>query len=146
MRPGPSSRALESITRNLIDTQDGATWFAEQIWGVFLRYDLGSEHPLIGRSAPDFELTDGTRLAGLLGSGKGVLLDFGTHGALQRTARRWAERILYAASDVKERLGVSAVLVRPDGVVAWVAEAAPDLQQLSIEAARWFGSPDQVQR
>jgi 2-polyprenyl-6-methoxyphenol hydroxylase-like FAD-dependent oxidoreductase len=144
MRPSPSSRALESITRNLIDTQDGATWFAEQIWGVSLRYDLGSEHPLIGRSAPDFELTNGARLGSLLGPGKGVLLDFGTHGALQSTAQRWAERIVYVASDVKERLGVSAALVRPDGVVAWVAKAAPDLQQLSVEAARWFGSPDQV--
>jgi hypothetical protein len=144
MRPSPSSRALESITRNLIDTQDGATWFADQIWGVSLRYDLGSEHPLIGRSAPDFELTNGARLGSLLGPGKGVLLDFGTHGALQSTAQRWAERIVYVASDVKERLGVSAALVRPDGVVAWVAKAAPDLQQLSVEAARWFGSPDQV--
>ena len=142
MRPSPSSRALESITRNLIDTQDGATWFAEQIWGVTLRYDLGSEHPLVGRSVPDFDLSNGNRLASVFSSGKGVLLDFGGHGALQGVADRWADRIVYAAPDAEVSFGLSAVLVRPDGIVAWVAESAPDIGQLVVGASRWFGQPD----
>src|SRR5689334_9073468 len=54
MRPSRSSRALGAIVRDLISTRDGATYFAERAWGVSLRYDLGSDHPLVGRSAPDF--------------------------------------------------------------------------------------------
>jgi 2-polyprenyl-6-methoxyphenol hydroxylase-like FAD-dependent oxidoreductase len=53
MRPSRNSRALEAILRDLIDTRDGATYFAERVWGVSLRYDLGNEHPLVGRSCPD---------------------------------------------------------------------------------------------
>ena len=56
MRPSRSSRALEAIIRDLIETRDGATYFAERVWGVSLRYDLGGSHPLVGRSVPDFEL------------------------------------------------------------------------------------------
>ena len=40
--------------RNLARTPDGATYFAEQLWGVSLHYDLGGGHPLVGYSAPDF--------------------------------------------------------------------------------------------
>src|SRR5258708_31080267 len=58
MRPSRSSRALEAIIRDLIDTRDGATYFAERVWGVSLRYDLSGSHPLEGRTAPDFELAD----------------------------------------------------------------------------------------
>jgi 2-polyprenyl-6-methoxyphenol hydroxylase-like FAD-dependent oxidoreductase len=69
MRPSPASRALETIMRDLIDTRDGATFFAEQIWGVAMAYDLGGDHPLVGRSAPDFAFPDNTRLGDLLRSG-----------------------------------------------------------------------------
>jgi hypothetical protein len=65
----PSSRALQAVVRDLIDTRDGATYFADCIWGVSLRYDLGDKHPLVGRSCPDFELEDGTRLGTLLRGG-----------------------------------------------------------------------------
>ena len=71
MRPGSSLRALAAIVRNLIDTRDGASYFAARVWGVSLCYDLGGGHPLVGRSAPDFALGDGTRLNELLRPGKG---------------------------------------------------------------------------
>jgi 2-polyprenyl-6-methoxyphenol hydroxylase-like FAD-dependent oxidoreductase len=142
MRPSRSSRALEAIVRDLIDTRDGATYFAERVWGVFLRYDLGGRHPLVGRSAPDFEFADGTRLNELLRTGQGLLLDFGARSSLQVRASRWRGRINYAASDAKDRLGVTALLVRPDGVVAWASEEAPDNAEASQAAARWFGEPD----
>jgi hypothetical protein len=48
------------------------------------------------------------------------------------------------ASDVKDRLGLSAVLVRPDGVVAWAAEAGPETQEAAQAGARWFGEPEEV--
>ena len=144
MRPSRSSRALEAIIRDLIDTRDGATYFAERVWGVSLRYDLGGSHPLVGRSAPDFELLDGTRLGALLGKGRGLLLDFDVRAPLQALASRWNDRITYVASDARDRLGLSAVFVRPDGFVAWAGEATPDLEEAAQAASRWFGEPGAV--
>jgi hypothetical protein len=141
MRPTRSTRALEAIIRDLIDTRDGSTYFAERVWGVSLRYDLGGGHPLVGLSAPDFELADGTRLAELLGKGKGLFLDFDARSQFRALAARWSGRMAYVASEVKDRLGLSAVLVRPDGVVAWAAEAVPDAEQAAQAASRWFGEP-----
>jgi hypothetical protein len=89
MRPSASSRALEGIVRDLIDTRDGATYFAGRVWGVSRRYDPGGGHPLVGRSAPDFELANGTRLNELLRTGKGLLLDFYARSPLQALAGRW---------------------------------------------------------
>ncbi len=144
MRPSRSSRALEAIIRDLIDTRDGATYFAERVWGVSLRYDLGGRHPLVGRSAPDFELADGTKLGDLLRTGRGLFVDFDARAPLQALATRWNSRIAYVANDAKDRLGLSAILVRPDGVVAWAVEAAPDAEEIARAAARWFGEPGKL--
>ncbi|WCM22870.1 FAD-dependent monooxygenase [Paraburkholderia bryophila] len=141
MRPSRSSRALEAIMRDLIDTRDGATYFAERVWGTALRYDLGDSHPLVGRSAPDFESIDGTRLGQLLQNGRGLLLDFDSRPSLHALASRWRGRIAYISGDVRDRLGLSAVLVRPDGCVAWVGEACPDHDAALQAASRWFGEP-----
>ena len=146
MRPSRSSRALEAIIRDLIDTRDGATYFAERVWGVSLRYDLGGDHPLVGRSAPEFELTDGTKLGELLRSGRGLLLDFDPRSPFQALANRWSGRITYIARDAKDRLGLSAVLVRPDGVVAWAGEAAADHEEALRAASRWFGEPGEARQ
>ncbi|NPT35328.1 FAD-dependent monooxygenase [Paraburkholderia xenovorans] len=146
MRPSRSSRALEAIMRDLIDTRDGATYFAERVWGTALRYDLGSSHTLVGRSAPDFELIDGTRLGELFTKGRGLLLDFDALPSLQALASRWSDRITYVASDVKDRLGVSAVLVRPDGFVAWAGEASPNHDEATQAASQWFGKPEEEGR
>ncbi|MGO6818478.1 FAD-dependent monooxygenase [Rhizobium leguminosarum] len=136
MRPSRSTRALEAIIRDLIDTRDGATYFAERVWGVSLRYDLGSSHPLVGRSAPD--LADGTKLGDRLRQGKGLLLDFDAGAPLQALASRW-NGITYVAGDARDRLGLSALLVRPDGFVAWAGEAVPDNEEAAQAASRWFG-------
>lgn len=146
MRPSRSSRALEAIIRDLIDTCDGATYFAERVWGVSLRYDLGGNHPLVGRSVPDFELIDGTTIGDLLSEGRGLFLDFDSRAPLQALASRWRGRIAYVARDVRDRLGASAVLVRPDGFVAWAGEGAPDHEDLSRAASRWFGEPEEAHR
>ncbi|MFM9928414.1 FAD-dependent monooxygenase [Variovorax sp. H27-G14] len=145
MRPSRSSRALEAIVRDLMETRDGATYFAQRVWGVLLRYDLGDSHPLVGRSAPDFELADGTRLGDHLRSGNGLLLDFDAGAPLQALASRWRGRITYIAGAVKDGLGLNAVLVRPDGIVAWAGAGAPDgtdapdQEALAQAASRWFG-------
>ena len=144
MRPSSSSRALEAIVRDLIDTRDGATYFAERVWGVCLRYDLAGDHPLMGRSAPDFDLLDGTKLAQRLRHGRGLFLDFDPRAPLQALATRWGDRIAYVAGDASDRLGLSAVLVRPDGFVAWAAENTVDLELAARAASRWFGEPEPV--
>ena len=143
MRPSRSTRALEAILRDLIDTRDGATYFAERIWGLSLRYEMGGgdgNHPLVGRSAPDFALTDGTRLGERLRSGKGLLLDFDARAPLQTLAGRWPDRIAYVASDAEDSLGLTAVLIRPDGIVAWAGDGSADQEALTQAASRWFGA------
>jgi hypothetical protein len=141
MRPTPSSQAVAAILRDLIDTRDGATYFAERVWGVSLCYDLGDGHPLVGRSAPDFTLSDGTKLGALLSKGQGLLLDFDNGGPLRALASHWGERIAYRASGAHNQLGLSAVLVRPDGVVAWTAQEKPSFESAHQAVSRWFGNP-----
>jgi 2-polyprenyl-6-methoxyphenol hydroxylase-like FAD-dependent oxidoreductase len=136
MRPTPSTRALAAIIRDLIETRDGATYFAERVWGVSLRYDLGSPHPLVGCSVPDFKLAGGTKIGDLLRDGRGLLLDFDSDAALHALASRWRKRLTYVATDAEDRLGLRAVLVRPDGFVAWACEAAPDLEEFAHAMAR----------
>ncbi|NPC46798.1 FAD-dependent oxidoreductase [Corallococcus sp. AB032C] len=138
MRPSPHSRALEAILRDVLDTRDGATYFAERLWGVSLRYDLGEQHPLVGRSCPDFEWEDGERLGTRLRDGTGLLLDFGRHASLQALDGLWGDQVRYVASDVRNRLGLNAVLVRPDGFVAWASDTTPNPEELTRAAARWF--------
>ncbi|EGP55532.1 oxygenase (tetracycline 6-hydroxylase) protein [Agrobacterium tumefaciens F2] len=139
MRPSRSTRALAAIIRDLIETRDGATYFAERVWGVSIRYELGGEHPLVGRSVPDFKLADGRRTGELLREGSGLLLNFAADASLEALVHRWNGRIAYVAGDVEDRLGLSAVLVRPDGIVAWATESIPDEAEIAEVAARWFG-------
>jgi 2-polyprenyl-6-methoxyphenol hydroxylase-like FAD-dependent oxidoreductase len=139
MRPTPSSRALQAIVRSLIETRDGATYFAERLWGVGLRYDLGDDHPLVGHSAPDFRLVDGTRLNEHLRAGRGLLLDFEARASLRALGGQWADQIHYVASDATDRFGMSALLVRPDGTVAWVGDAAAAKEGAAQAACQWFG-------
>jgi hypothetical protein len=141
MRPTPGARALQAIMRDLIATRDGATYFAERVRGVSLRYDFGGRHPLVGRSVPDFELSDGTTIGECLRQAKGILLDFDTREPLQVLASRWGDRISYIAGEPKDRLGLSAVLLRPDGFVAWASDGASDNEEAAQAAVRWFGEP-----
>ncbi|MER7462810.1 FAD-dependent monooxygenase [Streptomyces sp. NPDC097981] len=142
MRPDPHGRAIQGVLRDLIGTRDGATYVFQKLSGAWIRYDLGSEHPLVGRSAPDLCLEDGTRLGDLLRDGRGVALDFSDGRLLQDSAMGWESRIRYAAGPAENDLGLGAVLVRPDGVVAWAGDRCPDREGFGRAAERWFGSPD----
>ena len=139
LTPTPQARALEGVVRALADTRDGATWFAEQLWGVSLRHDLGEGHPLAGRSAPDLEFGDGRRLAHALRRGQGVLFDLAGDAALRDAVAPWRDRIGIVHGDARDTLGLAALLVRPDGVVAWASDRAADRAGLGHAAARWFG-------
>lgn len=135
MRPDPSSRALAAVMRELMGTRDGATYFAERVWGATLGYD-GGGHALVGRSCPDFELADGTRLGAWLHEGHGILLDF--DGSLAALDGTWGARVRYVMAHAKDRLGLTAVLVRPDGFVAWASDEQPLAADVVAAAARWF--------
>ena len=136
----PSSRALQAVLRDLIATRDGATYFAERVWGVSLRYDLGEEHSLVGRSCPDFEFEDGTRPGTRLQDGSGLLLDFGRPASLQSLDGLWGDQVRYVPTGAKDRLGLHALLVRPDGFVAWASDTTPSPERVTGAAARWFAS------
>jgi len=139
MRPDPHARATERLMRALINTSDGATCIAEQVWGVSLQYELDGDHPLVGRSAPDFEFADGRRLGELLRTGQGLLLDFVADSDLGRLATPWSQQVSYLSCRVKNSLGLHALLIRPDGVVAWATNSDVDIDQFKRIVMRWFG-------
>jgi 2-polyprenyl-6-methoxyphenol hydroxylase-like FAD-dependent oxidoreductase len=145
MKPGPTARALNAIIRDLIDTSDGATYFASRVWGINTHYDLGGEHPLIGRSVPNFEFEDGATIGGLMHDGRGVLLDFDNHASLKALADEFGDQIKHISGNVKDRLGANALLIRPDGIIAWAADNNPDYGKLWEAALCWFVSNSEVE-
>jgi len=129
MKPEPYSRALRAVLGDLARTEDGATYLAGSIGGLRQRYDLGSDDPRVGRSAPEIVLADGTRLADHLHGGAGVLILSGDGDPLLDAAEAAPDRLAVVAGDGP------AMLVRPDGIVAWVAGDG-DLEEA---LGRWFG-------
>ncbi len=139
MRPDPHARAIANVIRDLIETREGTSYFVEKISGVSLRYDLPGDHALIGRSVPDLEFEDGTRVGMLLEDGKGLLLELAGNDELAVLGKRWPGRLKYVAAKAKDGKGLAAVLVRPDGFVAWAADSESDLSGLEEAMGRWFG-------
>ena len=105
-----------------------------------MRYNLPGDHPLIGCSAPDFELQDGIRLGEHLHNGKGLLLELTGGRKLHDLGRLWNDRLNYASAQAKDSKSLTAILVRLDGFVAWVAEREPDLSTAERSIERWFGA------
>ena len=138
MKPDPHARALQAIIRDLMSTRDGVTYFAGRVWGIHTQYNLGGGHPLTGHSVPNFEFEDGTTIGELMRDGQGILLDFDMNASLKTLAGEYSDRIRYISGDAKEQLGISAALIRPDGIVAWAADSDPDYSELQQAAARWF--------
>ncbi|BBX82654.1 FAD-dependent monooxygenase [Mycolicibacterium aubagnense] len=137
LEPTASARAMAGIVRDLMATRDGATYFAERAQGLYMRYDLGGRHQLIGCSAPDFELADGTRLGALLRDGVGVLFDFQRNAGLQAIGHRFRDGLRYVGGPAKDQLGLGAVLVRPDGMVAWACDDEPDCGAVVDVLSQW---------
>ena len=140
MRPDPKARALYAILRDVMDTRDGATYFAERQWGITTRYDLGGDHPLVGHSVPNFEFEDGTTIGELMRDGRGMLLDFNGNASLRALASEFGDRVKFVSGRAKEQLGLSAVLIRPDGFTAWASDSEPDERSIRRAIALWFGS------
>ena len=70
--------------------------------------------------------------------GQGILLDFDGNASLKTLAGEYGDQIKYVSGQAKEQLGLSAVLIRPDGIIAWASDNDPDCSELQEAAARWF--------
>lgn len=133
MKPDPASRAMNAVVRDLMSTRDGATYIAERVWGVSTHYDLGGEHELVGYSTPNFEFEDGSTVGELLRDGQGILLDFEGSASLKGLSAGWVK---YVSRPAKQRFDLSAVLIRPDGIIAWATDSGLELGELRGAAAR----------
>ncbi|HEY8894494.1 MAG TPA: FAD-dependent monooxygenase [Niastella sp.] len=138
MKPGPGARAMNAIMRDLIDTRDGATYIASRVWGIHTNYNLRGHYPLAGYSVPNFEFEDGSTIGELMRDGKGILIDFSTNTSPEMLAGRYSSGLKYVSGSVKDRLGVSAALIRPDGIVAWATDSETDYNELQQALVKWF--------
>ncbi|MEV8636646.1 FAD-dependent oxidoreductase [Streptosporangium sp. NPDC051023] len=142
MKPDPHAQAVQGLIRDLLGTRGGTTYVFEKMSGSSIRYELGSEQPLVGRNAPDFRFEDGTRLGDLMQDGRGVALDFSTDHRLRDSATGRESRMRYAAGPAKNDLGLSAVLVRPDGIVVWAGDRDFDQKAFERAVSQWFGTSE----
>ncbi|URN17581.1 MULTISPECIES: rifampin monooxygenase [Streptomyces] len=130
LSPEPGARAVRGLLAELMRFEEVNRHLTEKITATGIRYDFGEGHELLGRRLRDVELTRG-RLYELMRGGRGLLLD--RTGRL--SAAGWADRVDHVV-DPGAALDVPAVLLRPDGHVAWVGE---DPRELSDRLAAWFG-------
>ncbi|MEV8633040.1 FAD-dependent monooxygenase [Streptosporangium sp. NPDC051023] len=140
MRPDSHARALRAVVADLAETVAGTTYFVKKISGIWQRYDIPGDHPLVGASAPDLELADGSRLADRLHEGVALLLD--PSGELGALTEGYGDRLKVVEGGLPERPELAGVFVRPDGFVAWAADAG-QADPASLEAAlsTWLGAP-----
>jgi 2-polyprenyl-6-methoxyphenol hydroxylase-like FAD-dependent oxidoreductase len=142
-------QALVGVVSELASMDEPRKWLAGIHSGLDIRYDLGEGHPLLGRRMPDLDLVtaDGPlRVFELLHDARPVLLNLGEPGGFDISP--WADRVQLIDATYKGEwelpvLGAvtapTAVLIRPDGYVAWVG----DRTQLGLPEAltTWFGPP-----
>ncbi|MER6637285.1 rifampin monooxygenase [Streptomyces microflavus] len=129
---GPGATALREMFAKLMDFEEVNRYVTGMITAVDVRYDLGEGHELLGRRLRDLPLGQG-RLYELMHGGRGLLLD--RTGEL--SVAGWEDRVDHVA-DAAEELDAPAVLLRPDGHVAWAGE---EQKELNGALPRWFGAP-----
>ncbi|MFF5805108.1 rifampin monooxygenase [Streptomyces sp. NBC_01565] len=132
LKADPGAVALRELFSELLDFEEVNRYVTEMTSGVGVRYDFGEGHELLGRRMRDIGLKRG-RLYGLMHGGRGLLLD--QTGRL--SVAGWEDRVDHVV-DVSEELDAPAVLLRPDGHVAWAGE---DQQELLGRLPMWFGAP-----
>lgn len=144
---GAEAQPLRDVLSELIQYPEVARHLAAKVSGLDIRYDVGGgTSPVLGTRMPHVPLTVGNRTTSsteLLRPGRGVLLELAGNAVLRRRAQGWRDRvdIVSATADVPAEssplAGSTAVLVRPDGHVAWAAPGSH--QNVAASLARWFG-------
>jgi 2-polyprenyl-6-methoxyphenol hydroxylase-like FAD-dependent oxidoreductase len=139
MRGDAYSSALRGVVTDFLGTPDGATYYVKRISGLWQRYDLGGGHPLVGATMPDLRLEDGTRLVDHARGGRALLVDLAGDDRLTALAEPYAGLVEVVRSG-SDGAGLSGLLVRPDGFVAWAsADGAGDPAGLEAALTRWWG-------
>jgi 2-polyprenyl-6-methoxyphenol hydroxylase-like FAD-dependent oxidoreductase len=148
-RPDDRTKALRETMSELLGMDEPRRRFAADMSGLDIHYDLGEGHPLLGRRMPDLDLvTDNgpLRVFTLLHDARPVLLNLGEPGSFDIAP--WADRVQlidakYDGAWELPALGTvtapTAVLIRPDGHVAWVGDRHP--LGLPDALTTWFGPP-----
>ncbi|MEU5542780.1 rifampin monooxygenase [Streptomyces sioyaensis] len=131
MGTDPGTTALRELFSELLDFEEVNRYVTEMITAVGVHYDFGEGHALLGRRMRDVGLKRG-RLYELMHGGRGLLID--QTGRL--SVAGWADRVDHVV-DISEELDAPAVLLRPDGHVAWVGE---EQQELLGRLPKWFGA------
>ncbi|QIJ61130.1 rifampin monooxygenase [Streptomyces sp. JB150] len=132
MGTDPGATALRELFTRLMDFEDVNRYVTGMITAIDVRYDFGEGHELLGRRMRDLPLKQG-RLYELTHTGRGLLLD----GTGRLSVAGWTDRVDHVV-DAGEVLDVPAVLLRPDGHVAWAGE---DQEGLLGRLHKWFGAP-----
>ncbi|GAA5145684.1 rifampin monooxygenase [Pseudonocardia eucalypti] len=130
MSTAPGAQAVRRLVTELTRFEEVNKYLVEKLIAIGIRYDFGEGHELLGRRMRDIGLKRG-RLYELMHGGRGLLLD----QTGQLSVAGWADRVDRVV-DVSEELDAPAVLLRPDGHVAWVGE---DQRELVEHLPRWFG-------
>jgi 3-(3-hydroxy-phenyl)propionate hydroxylase len=150
MRGDARNQALRECVADLMQLAPARRHMAGRLSQLAVHYDLGEGHPLLGRRMPDVDLVaaDGPTTAyAFLHGARPLLLNLETPGTLE-AARPWGDRVpvVDATHDGAWELPVlgevdapSAVLVRPDGHVAWVGDGDPAQPGLTAALETWFG-------
>jgi 2-polyprenyl-6-methoxyphenol hydroxylase-like FAD-dependent oxidoreductase len=139
LAPGPEITALRALFGELLQRPDTAAYIAHVLAGSDVRYDVGDDHPLSGRLVPDLRFDGGRRVAELMHTARPVLLDL-SGGTFAGSAHGWRDRIDIVVADGSSR--PAAMLIRPDGYVAWASDgvASADVTRLGEALTRWFGT------
>ncbi len=149
LRTDDRTNALRDAMSELLSMDEPRKRFAAMMSGLDIQYDLGEGHPLLGRRMPDLDLVTAhgpLRVFTLLHEARPVLLNLGEPARLDITP--WADRVqlidaTFAGTWELPVLGhvaaPAAVLIRPDGYVAWVGDGTDT--GLRDALTTWFGSP-----
>lgn len=151
-RPGPEITALGEIFDELVTQPAVAERLANIAAGALVRYPTEPEsHPAVGHWVPDLTIDTAhgpRRLAQLARDGRPLLLDFTEHCVVAEALDDTAATINIVTGAPRETVDLTAILVRPDGYVAWAsAHARPHIASLRRTLHRWFGlTPQTVAR
>ncbi len=146
MAPGAEVTARREALAVRLREPEFRREIAAGLAGADTAYDLGGGHPLVGRLVPDLRLVVGgrrSRLAALLRDARPLLLDLTGEAAAPHAgaAAPWRDRVTVVAARSHDRNAPPALLIRPDGYVAWAASAPGDPAGLPEALTRWFGAP-----